>query len=270
MVAHRFWSSLGWIACGGLGCAITLWFADPWQGQPADSAPPPLVISTPQPSAPSEPMPPPRNEPPADTGLDVLGRLASAARESIATLPRSSTRSDTLADAFTRSQASSDFSGLIARRDPESLFQAAAWVRGCIDNVIPKTEPRCQDTTVRDPALYAQLLRQAASEGHPGAVLELVTQNPTQWNVIVLPDSRTLLDHLFAMAAAQDIGALEMLKQLCAMPDACQDARLARNTLTVLKLGKAHSVSPSQYGEYLEGTAKEQQQAIQRAAQLAR
>jgi hypothetical protein len=49
-----------------------------------------------------------------------------------------------------------------------------------------------------------------------------------------------------------------------------QDARLTRNTLTLLKLGKAHSVSLRLYGEYLEGTAKEQQQAIQRAAQLAR
>lgn len=126
---------------------------------------------------------------------------------------------------------------------------------------------RCREPN-RHGANYAdELLRQAADAGQPGAVLTLATRHPDQWMEIPLRSGAMLGDRVFTLAALGRSGAIALLSQLCAVPDACVDDQLTRNVLALLQLSR-FKTGTLQVDSYLSGTDASRRAAQDRAAQI--
>ncbi|WP_155630699.1 hypothetical protein [Burkholderia territorii] len=256
------------VACGALACLVTLALIDRWpfaspQAQTSPNRSDDLGAKR---EAVIEPIRAhiAANQEPANS-IDVLAQLRAARA---AFIPRGPSQSDTMADALRQALTYSTFSSLVARLDPEGRFEAAAWATACSERTLPDGALRCNDAQLRDPQYAHNLLLAAAGAGQPGAVTELAVRHPLQWTAIALPDGTMLSEHLYAMAAHGDIGALEFLKQSCFRPPGCRDAEFTRNVLTALQYQSARAALPEDYVGYLQGSDAERRRAIEQATQL--
>lgn len=264
-----------WPVCGAIAVVVTLaWLG---HGSPStERAATPASTSVPAAAPHHERVdsgdlvqaPAPTSSPVvAHTAIDALARLEKARANPLP--PSAANASNTFDEALQHAFSYPAFDALDGRTDAEGLIEAAAWADACARSTLPAQDQtlRCTDTRLRDPHYADLLLRKAAEAGQPAAALTLASRNPTQWLEIPLANDDTLGEHIFTLAAHGNGTALAMLTQWCAVPDACTDSQLTRNTLALLQLGlyKTGTSDPSQY---LTGDADQQRAAVDRADAL--
>nr|WKF61298.1 hypothetical protein HUO10_005829 [Paraburkholderia busanensis] len=280
-IAMRLWRVIGWSGCAAATVALTVALMGQWPSR--EHAPVRGVAqwqSRQQSDLDAQASPPASRvglkatalpEPASSTraGIDVLARLESAGRAGSAAQTDARNFSDSLDDALQRALAFPDFGALAGRSDAEGLFEAAAWADACERNALPAQETalRCREPDRHGPNYADELLRQAADAGQPGAVLALATRHPDQWMEIPLRSGAMLGDRVFTLAALGRSGALALLSQFCAVPNACVDDQLTRNVLALLQLSR-FKTGTLEVDQYLSGPDTTRRAAQDRAAQI--
>ncbi|MFC0400872.1 hypothetical protein [Paraburkholderia rhizosphaerae] len=199
--------------------------------------------------------------------VDVLEQLA--APRATPWVPAATSQSATLSEAYQRAMEFPVFDSLASRKDPEGLFETAAWADACRQVEVHDATLRCGDSRLRDPAYAETVLARAAGTGQAGAILELAMRYPTSWNTISLGNGVMLDDALYMLAQHGNLRALDLLRQWCTLGNHCKEPTLTRNVLMLLMFratGVSYQAADAASG--FEGSAADIRRAESRAAQM--